>query len=189
MATAATEPNRPNQLDLFINYEDRYKNFPMEFPPSFVHPDKWPEMLPHARHFASAHENARFALLRLWSAPHFYPLMVGLHNRQGASFLDSVGRSWEWKFVPKDMRGSEFSAHHTTGKRLDLLHEQFEGRVHHRGDLILVMGEDVHDLVRYCTAVTFGMQTKPWLREVDLWKSFINVTWDFLQELDPFWLE
>ncbi|KAM5360707.1 hypothetical protein ACJZ2D_013585 [Fusarium nematophilum] len=189
MATANTEPHRPDQLDFFINYEDKYGSFPMEFPPSFITPDQWPELLPRAQKFAKTHRNARYALLRLWSAPHFYPFMVGLHNRQGTSFLDSVGRSWEWKFVPKDMPGSEFSAHRVAGTRLDLLRSQLGERVDHRGDLILVMGENAADLLKYTTAVMFALQTKPWLREVDLWKSFVNVDLELLEGLDPFWLD
>ncbi|KAL6882312.1 hypothetical protein HDV57DRAFT_509473 [Trichoderma longibrachiatum] len=189
VATAMTEPHRPDKLDLFICYEDPYKRFAPQFPPNFAGPNKWPKVLPHAEAFASKHQNARFALLRLWSAPHFYPLMVGLQNRQGNSFLDSVGRPFEWKFVNKDMPGSEFSIHLTVSSRLDVLKQQFGDRVVSRGDLILVMGEDAVDLMKYCTAVTFALQTKPWLREVDLWKSYINVGLDLLQELDPYWLD
>jgi hypothetical protein len=184
-----TEPHRPDKLDLFICYEDPYNRFAPQFPPNFAGPDKWPKLLPRAEAFASKHQNARFALLRLWSAPHFYPLMVGLQNRQGNSFLDSVGRPFEWKFVNKDMPGSEFSIHLTVSSRLDVLKPQFGDRVVSRGDLILVMGEDAVDLMKYCTAVTFALQTKPWLREVDLWKSYINVELGLLQELDPFWLD
>lgn len=43
--------------------------------------------------------------------------------------------------------------------------------------------------IRLSTIVTFVMQTKPWLREVDLWMSFVNVELDFLQGLDPEWLD
>lgn len=189
IATAGREPHRPDKLDLFINYADPSGNFSPEFPSTFVDPANWPKLLPIAQDFCKTHENARFALLRLWSAPHYYPLMVGLMNRQGASFLDSVGRSWIFKFVPKDMPGSEFSAHHTMGKRLEILRSQFEGRVLHRGDLILVMGVSPDDLLKYCTAITFAIQTKPWLREVDLWKSYVNVKLEFLQGLDPLLLE
>ncbi|KAF5565793.1 major facilitator superfamily transporter [Fusarium phyllophilum] len=189
MVTANTELHRPNKLDLFINYQDQYGNFPMTFPPTFVDPSKWPQVIPTARTFSQKHSTARFALLRLWSAPHHYPFMVGMFNRRNTSFLDSRGRSWEWKFVPKDMPGSEFSAHHTTGKRLDVLKDKFGDRVVHRGDLILVMGVDEDDLLRFCTAVTFAMQTKPWLREIDLWKSFINVDFEFLLDLESFWLD
>ncbi|KAF5978634.1 major facilitator superfamily transporter [Fusarium coicis] len=189
MATANKEPHRPDKLDLFINYHDQYGNFPMTYPPTFVDPSKWPEVIPTARTFSQKHPAARFALLRLWSAPHYYPFMVGLFNRRNTSFLDSRGRSWEWKFVPKDMPGSEFSAHHTTGKRLDVLKDKFGDRVVHRGDLILVMGVDEDDLLRFCTAVAFAMQTKPWLREIDLWKSFINVDFEFLLDLESFWLD
>jgi hypothetical protein len=150
VAVAAREPHRPDELELFICYEDKYKNFPQIFPPFFAGPDKWTTLLPHAQAFASKHQNARFALLGLWSAPHFYPLMVGYQNRQGNSFMDSVGRPWEWKFVPKDMLGSELSVHHTVSNRLELLKAQFGDRVYSRADLILVIGADATDLLKYC---------------------------------------
>ncbi|KAM0547479.1 hypothetical protein ACHAPJ_010352 [Fusarium lateritium] len=189
MATAGKESHRPDERDLFISYEDQYGNFPMKFPPFFVHPSKWPQIIPTAEKFATKHQNARFALLRLWSAPHYYPLMVGPFNRQNTSFLDSLGPSWEWKFVPKDMLGSEYRAHHTAGKRLEELREVPGNRVINRADLILVMGEDADDLLKYCTAVVFAIQTKPWLREVDLWKSFINVDLEFIRDLNSHWLD
>ena len=91
--------------------------------------------------------------------------------------------------MPKDMPGSESSVHHATGRRLEFIRSKIRDQVLHRGDLILVMGEGTKDLLKYCTAVTFAIQTKPWLREVDLWKSFINVRLEILQELDPFWLD
>jgi hypothetical protein len=115
--------------------------------------------------------------------------MVGHFNRQYTSFLDSLARSWEWKFVPKDMPGSEYSVHHTVGKRLETLKHKFGDRVMSRGDLVLVMGEDADDLLKFCTAVTFAIQTKPWLREIDVWKSFVNVSFEFILDLDSFWLE
>ncbi|KAG4288521.1 hypothetical protein FPRO06_06173 [Fusarium proliferatum] len=40
IATANTEPHRPTKLDLFINYQDQYGNFPMTYPPTFVNPSK-----------------------------------------------------------------------------------------------------------------------------------------------------
>ncbi|RFN52082.1 mfs allantoate protein [Fusarium flagelliforme] len=164
MATANKEPHRPDKLDLFVNYEDHYGNFKQNFPPAYVPPSSWPHVLPRAKSFAAKHPDARFALLRLWSTPHYYPLMVGPMNRGMTSFLDSMNRSWEFKF-------------------------KFGDKVMNRGDLILVMGEDEEDLFKFCTAVTFALQTKPWLREVDLWKSFINVDMEFLEGLDEHWLE
>jgi hypothetical protein len=115
--------------------------------------------------------------------------MVGRFNRPMTSFVDSLNRSWEFKFVPKDMPGSEFSAHHSVELRLETLKRQVGNRVMNRGDLILVMGEDEKDLFKYCTAVVFAIQTKPWLREIDLWKSFINVDVEFIEKLDTHWLE
>ncbi|KAK4148517.1 hypothetical protein C8A00DRAFT_19662 [Chaetomidium leptoderma] len=229
-ATASTEPHRPGQLDLFIKFSNAGK-FWEGVPPTFVDYKDWPQLLPAARAFASKckasnNKTARFSLLRLWSAPHFYPLMMMLPRRPSASFIDPVGRVWEWKFIPKDMALSEWSIHNTIMLRLGYLREQMMGlglgfqtpadkargrlfadvlysgqdkwrhgqcdldeRVVQRGDLIMVMGEDEKDLLRWCTVVTFALQTKPWLREVDLWKSFVNVDLEFLEGLDEFWLD
>lgn len=81
------------------------------------------------------------------------------------------------------------SLHYTVGRRLELLKKQFAGNVTYRGDLILVRGKDANELLKYCTAVTFAMQTKPWVREVDLHKSFINVDLGFLEGLEFFWID
>lgn len=67
---------------------------------------------------------------------------------------------------------------------------EMDDRVVQPGDLVLVMAEeDETDLLKWCTAVTFALQTKPWMREVDLWKSFINVDLGFLEGLDKHWLD
>ncbi|KAK4167641.1 hypothetical protein QBC43DRAFT_311164 [Cladorrhinum sp. PSN259] len=225
-ATANAEDHRPGKLDLVITYSNT-DEFKRNMPPSFIDYKNWPELLPAARDFAAKNpKSPRFALLRLWSAPHFYPLMMLLPMRQAVSFLDPVGRSWEWKFIPKDMPMSEWSVHNTALLRLGYLREQMMGlgdgsknwvdktmdrrfqepkyaarakfreghslleeRTLNRGDLILVMGEDEKDLLKWVTAVTFAMQTKPWLREVDLYKSFINVDLEFLEGLDGHWLD
>jgi hypothetical protein len=228
-ATANTEPHRPGQLDLFIRFDNTGK-YSESLPPTFVDYKDWPQLLPAARAFAdeckASGKTARFALLRMWSAPHFYPLMMMLPRRPSVSFVDPAGRIWEWKYIPKDMALSEWSIHNTIMLRLGFLREQMMGlglgfqtpadksrgklwaeveysgqdkwrhgqsgldeRVVQRGDLVMVMGEDEKDLLRWCTVVTFALQTKPWLREVDLWKSFVNVDLEFLEGLDDFWLD
>ncbi|KAK3303234.1 uncharacterized protein B0T15DRAFT_495799 [Chaetomium strumarium] len=105
-----------------------------------------------------------------------------LNSRRGTAFLDPAGRSWDWKFIPKDapFGGQDKFSHGWC---------ELDERVVHRADLVLVMGEDERDLLKWCTAVTFALQTKPWLREVDLWKSFVNVDLEFPEGLEPFWLE
>ncbi|KAI1754831.1 hypothetical protein F4782DRAFT_528188 [Xylaria castorea] len=190
MAVANTEPHRPGKLDLFINYADRLKasNYPTTWP-GLVRPDEFPVFLPLAQDFAAKNQKARFAVLRLWSAPHFYPAMLGDSNQAGSAFLDCAGRSWRWNFIPKDFLVSEWSMYNNLKVRLDLVKKQLGDRVVHRGDVILVMGVDQLDLLRYATAVTFAIQTKPWFREFDLWKSFINVDLEFLERLDPYWLD
>lgn len=67
------------------------------------------DLLAIARKYAAKHPNASFAFLRIWSAPHFWPLMLGLEKRDWMSFSDVVGRSWTWSFIPKDMPFSEWS--------------------------------------------------------------------------------
>lgn len=188
-AVARTEPHRPGKLDLFIDYADRYKatHFPTNVP-GLVHPEQFPVFLPIARDFAGKNPGARFAVLRLWTAPHFYPAMLGDHNRMGTAFLDSAARSWRWNFIPKDMPISEWSMYNNLHLRFEFLKEQFGDRVVHRSDVVLVMGVDQLDLLRYSTAVTFAVQTKPWYREFDLWKSFVNVDIEFLEGLNPYWL-
>ncbi|KAK7984000.1 hypothetical protein PG989_011402 [Apiospora arundinis] len=194
-AIANTEPHRPGKLDLFIDYTDRLNAEPLGQgcgDDGTLRPDEYPVLLPFAQDFAVKHgaRSARFAVLRIWSAPHFYPLMIGQQNRPMFMFLDPVGRAWQWEFVCKDLANSEWSMYHTTDLRVQLLRRQLGfDRVQHRGEVILVMATDEAELFRNVVAVTFVIQTKPWLREIDLWKSFINVDLEFLEGLDPYWLD
>ncbi|KAL8990195.1 MAG: hypothetical protein Q9169_008185 [Polycauliona sp. 2 TL-2023] len=134
--------------------------------------------------FAKKHPNARFSALRLWSAPHFYPLMVAYERRTFTAFTDFRGRGWEWNFVPKDMLHSETSMHHTASQRLKVFEKQLGERVLHMRDLFVVMGVDEGDCERLTGAAVFMVQTEPWRLEVDLWKSFVNVDEGFLEWVD-----
>ncbi|KAK6708341.1 hypothetical protein SNK04_009304 [Fusarium graminearum] len=51
------------------------------------------------------------------------------------------------------------------------------------------MGEDEDGLFKYCITVTLAIQTKPWMWEIDLWKSFINVDMDFIERMEEHWLK
>ncbi|KAK5634121.1 hypothetical protein RRF57_009835 [Xylaria bambusicola] len=166
-AVANTEPHRPDKLDLFIDYADRQKAKPYPTDvPGLVRPEDFSALLPIARDFAKANAGARFAILRLWSAPHFYPAMLGDGNRMGTAFLDSLSRAWRWNFIPKDMPVSEWSMYNNIKVRLDLIKKQLADRVTHRDDVVLVMGVDQLDLLRHAVAVTFAIQTKPWFSRV-----------------------
>ncbi|KAH3939036.1 hypothetical protein HBH70_220320 [Parastagonospora nodorum] len=90
--------------------------------------------------FASSNPDARFSVLRLWSAPHFYPLMLSIDQRATCAFLDDRGRAWEFKFVPKDMPYSEWSIHHQLSLRLEPWKKIFGLQVIVCKDLVLVMG-------------------------------------------------
>jgi hypothetical protein len=192
LATANVEPHRPDKLDLFIDYADRSAAIQMLGPPpgvKFVQPSDWPAFLPLAREYAVGHEGARFAVLRIWSAPHFYPLMIGLPNRRMGAFLDPAGRAWEWRFMPKDSPISEWSIYHSIWLRLGELKSQLGDHVDQRGDVLLIKAANQEDLMKYCMAVTFALQTKPWFREIDWWKSFVNIDLKFLEGLDNWWLD
>jgi hypothetical protein len=133
--------------------------------------------------------DSRFALFRVWSHAYFYPLMLGVDNRSSTSFEDALARSWEWKFVPKDMPGSEWSMQKAVALRFERFQQQFRHQVFVKRDLVLVMGKDEEELRKYVLGVIFALQTSPWRMEVDLWKSFVNIGLDFLKGLDSSWLE
>lgn len=185
-AMAAKEPTRETR-DFYIDMRGLTDN--LEMKPFLEPPPSIDYFLMTARKFAKQHEKARFALLRLWSAPHFYPLMVGLGNRMSTEFTDGLGRAWEFCFVPKDMPGSEYSIHHAARLRTLPFKHLFKDKVLIKKDLFLVMGEDEEDLLKYAVATTFAIQTDPWRLEVDLWRSFVNVDVGFVEALKTEWLD
>ncbi|KAF7184910.1 hypothetical protein HII31_13722 [Pseudocercospora fuligena] len=174
------------------------------------------DLLALAEAFAKRHENARFALLRVWTHALFLPLMLGPDSMEHSTFYDTLGRTWKFKFMPRDFPTSERSMQKNVEDRLfgvplpkqsmrgppGSLYESiqqgqgaprfksmFEGRMGVKRDMVLVMGRDEADLKRYATAATFVLQSNPWRLEVDLWKSFVNVDLEFLQGLHKRWLE
>lgn len=191
MAICNREAGR--KLDLYFDYTV-IKDEPSTHDNRMIHPNEYPNLLEHAKSFASKQENARFALLRIWSTPYFYPLMLGHDNRDRTSFIDGQERCWEFKFVPKDMHCSEWSIHWSTHSMLNKFARPLGyggmgkvGNIVHRRDVILVLGTDEEDLMRRVVGTTFAVQGRPWLREVDLVRSFVNVDETFLSELDGWW--
>lgn len=53
----------------------------------------------------------------------------------------------------------------------------------------LVMGTDEKDLFRLASITVFAIQMRPWRWELDLWKSFVNVDLQFVEELEERWME
>jgi hypothetical protein len=60
----------------------------MKWDPKMVNPHDITPFKITAKTFYAKNPNARFAVLSLWSAPHFYPLMIGWDNRDPTSFRD-----------------------------------------------------------------------------------------------------
>ncbi|KAL8383671.1 hypothetical protein RB595_010733 [Gaeumannomyces hyphopodioides] len=193
---AAEEPHRPGKLDMFVKFEGQSDR---PLPPSLAERRGWPELLPLAQAFAnkdSDKKHARFAVLRIWSAPHFWPYMLQPSRQDELLFHDLTDRQrvWKWRFAPKDMPASEWGIYNVLDAcmlaiRDRLLHGDgpekaafFNSHVAHRGDVFLVMGKDQEELLRLTTLVTFTLQGKPWLREMDVWKSFINALSIILHE-------
>ena len=50
-------------------------------------------------------------------------------------------------------------------------------------------GEDEEDLLEGAIMVAFAVICGPWRMETDVWKSFVNVDFGVLEELDPLWWE
>lgn len=179
---AMTAHGADGKRDLYIDL--RVTMDEITFPRHIQQPPSKDYILTQVRKFSRDQSKARFAVLRLWTPAHFYPLMVGLDRRHISAFTDAVGRAWEWNFVPKDMPHSETSMHHTASQRIAPYKHQFRDRVLHRRDLFIVMGTDEEDLLKMTTAAIFPIQTEPWRLKVDLWRSFIIVDMEFLDFLD-----
>jgi hypothetical protein len=188
-AFAAKEPHRPQTYDLFFDWRPAIPT--ITFPPGMEDPFSIPPFKTTAANFSAKHPSARFAVLTLWSAPHFYPLMIGPNNHDATSFRDLIGRCFIWMFVPKDMPCSEYSIHHSAKGRLKGFgfERYFKGRVVVKRDKFLVMGKDEGDLFRLASAVTYAIQRRPWRWEVDLWRSWVNVDLAFLEGVDDGLLE
>lgn len=111
---------------MYIKYHWK-KDFRIGLPTNYIDYTEWPDLLPIAGSFAPSTPTARFALIKLWSAAHFYPLMLQTPSRLGTAFIDTIGRSWMWKFLPKDMPASEWSIHNTVRLRLGALRQIMMG--------------------------------------------------------------
>jgi hypothetical protein len=184
---AKAEPNRP--MDLYIDYRGHMAY--SRVTPSLVDPRPFDRdfLLGKAKEFRQNNASAKFAVLRLWSAPHFYPLMIGYNQRHSCTFLDDRGRAWDFKFIPKDMPYSEWSVHQQLTLRMQPYKDIFKEQVIVAKDLLFVMGRDEKNLRQLAEGVTWAVQTKPWRLEIDLWKSFVNVDMEFLEGLDRRWLD
>jgi hypothetical protein len=167
MVTAAQEPHRQH-ADLYLDYRVGISD---------------------AKAVSQNNSDARFSVLRLWSAPHFYPLMFSWDNRGVCTFLDDRGRLWEFKFIPKDMPYSEWSVHQQLSLRLEPYKKLFGKQVFICKDLVVVMGKDEKDCRLLSAAVTWAVQTRPWRLEIDFWRSFVGVDKDFLEGIDRAWLD
>lgn len=187
-AFAAREGERP--LDLFFDFRETIPD--MTIPKFMINPYTITikSLRQAARDFSARSPKARFALLRLWSAAHFYSFMMGMNNRDLSIFKDGIGRMWTWKFMCKDMASSEYSVHQNMTARLEPLQHQLGSNSHKikvRKDVVLVMGTDEEDLLKLAAAATFTVQTQPWRMEIDFWKSFVNVDVEFLDGLQDDW--
>lgn len=185
-AFAAKEPGR-DQYDFYTESRSNMNSITM--PKEVTSPYDAPSFKTFARAFAKFNPNARFAVLSLRSAPHFYPLMIGPDNHDPTSFRDLIGRSFIWKFVLKDMPCSEWSIHLYARSRIQPYKKYLGERVIAKREKYLVMGKDEKDLFRLASVTVFAIQMRPWRWEVDLWKSFIYVDAAFIDLLDERWME
>lgn len=68
-------------------------------------------LLDIAKQYRVNKPDARFALLRVWSHSHFWPLMVGYDKKQEVSFEDPQSRIWRWKFYSEEVGGDLTAAY------------------------------------------------------------------------------
>lgn len=188
MATAGAEPGRG--LDLYIDYRGKMPHIKAIQDLTDPTPLDRDYLIDKASKFLEKHPTACFSALRMWSAPHFYPLMLGVDKRKLVSFLDDRERNWEFKFIPKDMPFSEWSAQQQLTLRIDPYRDVLtREKVIVAKDLILVMGTTRKECRRLTEGATWAVTTRPWRLEIDFWRSFVGVDLKFLEELDPKWLD
>ena len=139
-AIAAREPGR--NADLYCDYRQNIGAIHIPSDTTDPRTITIDSLRTRARQFHKNNPQARFAVLKLWSAAHFYPLMLAFDQRWQWSLHDCIGRVWEWKFIPKDMPYSEWSVHRICKERLAPFMHAFRGKVVLKRDLFLVMGGD-----------------------------------------------
>ncbi|PIA96173.1 hypothetical protein CB0940_10666 [Cercospora beticola] len=132
---------------------------------------------------------SHFALLRVYSHPMFWPVVIGFDTREYMTFEDCRGRAWSWKFYPKDAAGSQWSFQNALDSKLKRWRPQLGKNVQVRRDIVLVMGNTREELEQMMLGTVFALQTANWRNEVDFWRSFVDVDFEFLDNLDKKWLE
>ena len=101
------------------------------------------------------------------------------------AFADGFGRTWEWRFVLKDMPYSEQRVHRQLKQGISPYQRFLRDSVVIRRDSLLVMARDEDDLLKLSSAVTYAVQTfDTWRLEIDLWRSFVNVDLGFIEGQD-----
>ncbi len=180
---AMAAPGAGGKLDFYTDL--RCISDTMVPPSNTTYPPSKETLFTSMRAFAHNHPTARFSALRIWSAPHFYPVTNTQKKCYLTDFSDALGRAWEWNVICKDMLYSELSMHRALCAQLDPFRRQLpEDKVLRMRDLVIVMGSDEQNLLEYTTATIFAVQTEPWKLEVDLWRSFVNVDLGFLEWAD-----
>ncbi|KAK8151559.1 hypothetical protein BC567DRAFT_239398 [Phyllosticta citribraziliensis] len=185
---ALQEPGRATP-DLFIDYRIALDD---GFSVSLADPDKLEPLLTTAQKFAAKNgaDTCCFSVLSLWSAAHFWPLMLGFGMRGDLAFFDTASRAWEWKFVPKDMPFAERSMHKALALRFapfQAANAQLRDQIVFRRDRVLIVGKDRHECEVLTMAAAWMMTTRPWRLEIDLWKSWVGVDLELLEGLDQGW--
>ncbi|KAF2112566.1 hypothetical protein BDV96DRAFT_601966 [Lophiotrema nucula] len=177
-------------LDLYIDYRAYWPSENTESDPQNPAAFDRTNLLSKARAFRDAHPAAKFSVLRLWSAPHFYPLELSLQRSAMTAFLDDRGRLWHFRFLPKDLPTSEWIIHDQLSAHIEPYREMLQrDQVIVARDMVFVMGKDEKDLRRLTEGTTWAIQTEPWRLEVDFWRSFVNVDLKFLEDMHEKWLE
>ena len=90
----------------------------------------------------------------MWTSDLFIPLMVDYSSWNMDSFTDPIGKTWNFKFMPKDYHKTEWALYYRSRCILEPYKRRFKDKVVHNKDLYLVMGVDEEDLLKLATGVT-----------------------------------
>jgi hypothetical protein len=77
-AVVLEEPARPGKSEMYFDFREDAQEMKPRQP--MQDPSRVTPLLETARDYAAKNPDAYFSLLRIWSAPHFWPLMLGYDN-------------------------------------------------------------------------------------------------------------
>lgn len=158
-------------------------------------------LLDEVEKWHAKYPDTTYSLLRIKSEDDYWPFLdLPGDTAEEMAFSDPMGRSWQWKYKPKDMPSSECDVHQLTRDLLDQRAPSIEPKgakkreekgakyyTRARIDLVLVLSETSNKGMEHATFTAAYLRKVPSGIDIDWARSFLNVDAGFLRRLSPEW--